>query len=63
MGQMKQMAGIGSFRANPVSTLCELVRNRFKRNANLAELKGLDAASMEDIGLFEYTREQIVRAC
>ena len=62
MGHCKQVAGVGSRPSNPAKALHELVRYRTQRNRNLRELKNLNSIALEDIGLFEYTREQIVRS-
>ena len=61
MGQFKGLAVVGSSLATPVKTLRELVKQRTQRNRNLTELKNLNSFLLEDIGLFECTREQFVR--
>ena len=43
-----------------VSALVELVRHRRQRSRNRAELMTLDAARLQDIGLSEEARAQII---
>jgi hypothetical protein len=46
---------------NPIHVLLDMVKRRARKNRNLTELKKLNPVFLEDIGLFEYTRAQIVR--
>ncbi len=46
--------------ASPVAALFELVRRRRARRRNLAELGALDGLHLQDIGLSEHERAQII---
>ena len=48
--------------AGPVAALFELVRQRRARSHNLAELGALDGLHLQDIGLSEHERAQIICA-
>ena len=46
--------------ARPGHGLLEMVRHRSRRRRNLAELRALDTCRLQDIGLSEQGRSQIV---
>ena len=52
----------GKRSAGPVSVLFESVRQRRARSRNLAELSALDGSRLQDIGLSEQGRTQIICA-
>ncbi len=52
----------GKQSAGPVSALFESVRQRRARSRNLAELRALDGTRLQDIGLSEQGRTQIICA-
>ena len=52
-------AKLGVWAAGFVFAMLGLVRRWRQRSRNLAELRGLDADRLEDIGLSEHARERI----
>ncbi len=62
MGQINSFSIAGLRLRNPVKALHDAVKDRAERKQHLSELKNLNAFFLEDIGLFEYTRSQILRS-
>jgi uncharacterized protein YjiS (DUF1127 family) len=62
MDTQRQIAILGERVGSSVFALFGLVRHRGQRNRNLAELKTLDAQRLQDIGLTEDARAQIMRS-
>ena len=62
MGAQRQIPIRGKQSAGPVSMLFESVRQRRARSQNLAELRALDGTRLQDIGLSEQGRAQIICA-
>ncbi len=60
MGIQRQFPIRGKRPVGPVSTLIESVRQRRVRSRNLAELGALDGNRLQDIGLTEQGRAQII---
>lgn len=60
MSIRRQALKSGRRSAVSVSTLVELVRHRRQRSRNRAELMTLDAARLQDIGLSEEARAEII---
>jgi uncharacterized protein YjiS (DUF1127 family) len=62
MGIQRQAPIRGKARPGPVSALFQSVRQRRARSRNLAELRALDGPRLQDIGLSEQGRAQIICA-
>ena len=62
MGIQRQFPIRRKARAGSVSALFESVRQRRARSRNLAELRALDGGRLQDIGLSEQGRTQIICA-
>ncbi len=62
MGTQRQIPIRGKQSAGPVSVLFESVRQGRARSQNLAELRALDGTRLQDIGLSEQGRTQIICA-
>ncbi|MGI9352359.1 MAG: hypothetical protein ACR2O3_12410 [Rhizobiaceae bacterium] len=46
----------------PVSATRRVLRRHSQRKKNLAELQNLDHFLLEDAGMFEYAREEMIRS-
>ncbi len=62
MGIQRQFPIRGKRPVGPVSALFDSVRQRRARSQNLAELRALDGTRLQDIGLSEHGRAQIICA-
>jgi uncharacterized protein YjiS (DUF1127 family) len=60
MGIQRQFPIRGKRPVGPVSALIESVRQKRVRSRNLAELGALDGSRLQDIGLTEQGRAQII---
>ena len=60
MGTQRRFAILSEQVGGPVSALFGLFRHWGQRSRNLAEFKTLDADRLQDIGLTEHARAQLI---
>ncbi|MEM9332262.1 MAG: hypothetical protein AAGA53_13120 [Pseudomonadota bacterium] len=62
MSYRTRVSGFRSFLSGPLTATREMVRDHRQRKRNLAELQNLDNFLLEDAGMFEYAREEMIRS-
>lgn len=61
MRKVTQFASWRACAAHPIAFLHTMARGNGRRKRNLAELGKLDTIRLDDIGIIEATRQQILR--
>ena len=62
MATFKTTSNLRSFLFAPVSATRRMIKDQSQRKRNLAELQNLDNFLLEDAGMFEYAREEMIRS-
>ena len=62
MATIKTTSNLHSFLFAPVAATRRMIKDQSQRRRNLAELQNLDNFLLEDAGMFEYAREEMIRS-
>ncbi|MEM9277478.1 MAG: hypothetical protein AAGA76_02775 [Pseudomonadota bacterium] len=62
MTKLRRNSGFRSLLSGPISATRRMMQDHAQRKRNLAELQNLDNFLLEDAGMFEYAREEMIRS-
>lgn len=62
MTQNRRSSGFRKLLSGPVSLTRRMMQDHAQRKRNLSELQNLDNFLLEDAGMFEYAREEMIRS-